>query len=419
MNLLEKFKQNSDVQIMSKDGLHIVKYKDLGVDWSNEDTRIARGIILNDLGEVVARPFDKFFNMNELVGRPEYTLEEQRLSMIDAGPIEVTDKRDGSLVIMFNHNGELKIASSGSLDGEYISIFKRAMSALWTKETYEFAEELSKKYTLLFEYTAPDNQVVIEYEEDKLALIGMRETATGRDFTMKEIKEITKGSGFEYAEVLSLESIEEIEEYLKNTPNIEGVVVLFTDTMKRVKIKTQEYFAKHKDVKGFALKREGLSSSQKSLFETMMLEGKEGDIEDLIAKFRGKEIFKDVVAEVDVLKSSIVNFMKDLDVIKKHNSFDVIEGQGYVELKNSESILGVPALVWFFVEKEISSFWKAQEDYEAIMKFVKGTVHKKLASTIKAEVGVVANYSSKISVGTFIDRIVDKKKIWRTVANLY
>src|SRR5579871_6918930 len=63
----------------------------------------SRGLIFNaTTGEVVARPFRKFFNYGE------------RLPLPGTSMVEVTEKVDGSLGILYREDGDYKIATRGS-----------------------------------------------------------------------------------------------------------------------------------------------------------------------------------------------------------------------------------------------------------------------------------------------------------------
>ena len=76
-------------------GLTLYKYSTKTVfegNW-NYHTSTARGLILDDNGKVIARPFSKFFNLNE---RPE-----TRLEVLPQETPELADKLDGSLIVCF------------------------------------------------------------------------------------------------------------------------------------------------------------------------------------------------------------------------------------------------------------------------------------------------------------------------------
>lgn len=71
----------------------------------NEITLLARGLIL-DVAErrVVATPFPKFFNLGE---RGDQSIPDL--------PFETFEKLDGSLIILFHHDGGWHTATKGSL----------------------------------------------------------------------------------------------------------------------------------------------------------------------------------------------------------------------------------------------------------------------------------------------------------------
>jgi RNA ligase len=78
------------------DGLRLFSYSDSCVydkGW-NDITMLARGVILDPGAKrVVATPFPKFFNVGE------------RMDSIPDLPFETFEKLDGSLIILFHHNG--------------------------------------------------------------------------------------------------------------------------------------------------------------------------------------------------------------------------------------------------------------------------------------------------------------------------
>src|SRR4028119_412849 len=71
----------------------------------NEVTLQCRGLILDEGGKVVARPFRKFFNLEEVDSLP-------------AEPFEVYEKLDGSLGILYWTGEQAFIATRGSFTSE-------------------------------------------------------------------------------------------------------------------------------------------------------------------------------------------------------------------------------------------------------------------------------------------------------------
>jgi len=75
-------------------------------------TLACRGLILDNEGNVIAKPFPKFFNYEELEGL------KFRESKIPNEPFEVFEKMDGSLGIVFNYDGKWHVATKGSFTSE-------------------------------------------------------------------------------------------------------------------------------------------------------------------------------------------------------------------------------------------------------------------------------------------------------------
>jgi len=71
----------------------------------DEITLMCRGLVTDDKGNIVARPFSKFFN-----------IEEDRHKATDE--FDVYEKMDGSLGIMFNYESTWIFASRGSFTSD-------------------------------------------------------------------------------------------------------------------------------------------------------------------------------------------------------------------------------------------------------------------------------------------------------------
>jgi RNA ligase len=77
--------------------------------WTPE-TIACRGLILDAEGLVVARPLDKFWNLDEH--------ESTRLGALPDGPMEITDKLDGSLIILRWDDDEPVCSTRGAFDSD-------------------------------------------------------------------------------------------------------------------------------------------------------------------------------------------------------------------------------------------------------------------------------------------------------------
>jgi RNA ligase len=199
----------------------------------NRVTRQCRGLIYRiDTGEVVARPFQKFFN---------YTEVEEPLDL-DAHVV-VTDKVDGSLGILYpaetNGRGRgFAIATRGSFESE------QALHAtgVWLDRYADDADQWVRPgLTYLFEIVYPQNRVVVDYgDRDDLVLLDVLETDTGASSSLNG--QGWRGPRVDVLPQLTLREALEAEP----RPGQEGLVVYFVDDGRRVKIKQDEYVALHR-----------------------------------------------------------------------------------------------------------------------------------------------------------------------------
>lgn len=201
-----------------------------------------RGLVTDEFGNVVSRPFPKFWNMSEH-GAGELPM---------SGDFLITTKMDGSLIIvsLWEHEGETyKIFNTrGSFTSE------QAIEAhILFNQLYPNAELLNG-YTYLFEYTSPTNRIVVTYDKPDLTLLAVVKTEkTGvfteeldiRDFANQfNIVDIHSSSG----NILDNEHFTQLQAL--NIPNEEGFVIKFTETNFRFKIKYENYCNLHKIFSG-------------------------------------------------------------------------------------------------------------------------------------------------------------------------
>ena len=187
--------------------------------WTPE-TLVCRGLILDQVGNVVARPFSKFFNY----GSPQ-------AASIPVEPFVVMEKMDGSLGILYYLDGQPRIATRGNFTSE------QAIEG--TAMIREHELERVDGVTALFEILYPANRIVVDYgDRRELILLAAICHKTGLD------KPLPRYSGpivprYGQLEIDSLAARQE--------RNREGFVVAFESGL-RVKIKFAEYVRLHKIV---------------------------------------------------------------------------------------------------------------------------------------------------------------------------
>lgn len=189
----------------------------------NHWTKTCRGLILDAQGMVTARPFHKFFNLDEHA--PEEIPNE---------PFEVFEKIDGSLGILYWIEDKPFIASRGSFDSEQAL---RANEILHRKYPHTFSA-LHRGRTYLFEIIYPENRIVVDYGgRRELVLLSILDTGTGQEYPLEDI-------GFPMAR--RYDGLRDLAQLHRQTmDNAEGYVVRFQNGF-RVKVKFEEYLRLHR-----------------------------------------------------------------------------------------------------------------------------------------------------------------------------
>lgn len=247
MNLLQQFKELDGVKVKKHEGLYICTYSNLGVDWNNELYRMARGIVLNRQGEVVARPYKKFFNYQELQNRDDLSEDTKLLSLWGDEEYVATEKIDGSLAIVFWNpiKNCISYATSSSLSSDLIDSIKDYIENK-SNINLLLLKNYAKECTLTFEYTSKNNKVVINYPKESVILHSIKETKTGREIPYNDLVNISNDLNVDLVKSYPLTK-EELLEKLETAEDLEGFVILFKSG-KRLKLKTNWYFERHRSV---------------------------------------------------------------------------------------------------------------------------------------------------------------------------
>lgn len=203
----------------------------------NHVTDKCRGLIVNGGGELVARGFEKFWNLND--SRHPETLME---NLPAAAPL-LTQKMDGSLGILYWHNGKPGIATRGSFSSEQA---EWATKWLRDREPDMEVEDWPDGHTPLFEIVYPANQIVVRYAFSGLVLLALVNVETGEEMSYESIDEWAHHNGTGWVRKFNKSLTECVAE---DDPNEEGYVASWprpNTTPLRVKIKYATYCRLHK-----------------------------------------------------------------------------------------------------------------------------------------------------------------------------
>jgi RNA ligase len=191
----------------------------------DEVTMQSRGLITTSDGTIIGRAFPKFFNIEEHTSLP---LE----------PFKVTEKMDGSLLIVTTYQGKVITATRGSFASEQAEMARTIIQKRYSAFTF------LPYYTYLFEVLYSGNRIVVDYgdmEDIVLLAVIHTETSTEHDIHdpawvhMWPFPVVRHYDGI--TDIATLKGLEE--------PNKEGFVIRFESGL-RVKAKFAEYVRLHK-----------------------------------------------------------------------------------------------------------------------------------------------------------------------------
>lgn len=226
------------------DNLKIASYTEKAVFdrvWTGT-TKNSRGLIFDtDTGDVVARPFPKFFNYGEPMA-PTLDLETE---------VWATDKMDGSLGIVYPApDGSVRVATRGSFASDQAIHATHVLDEKYSDWVRVWKHSPGSTVTPLVEIVYPENRIVCDYgETDDLVLLGWIEVETGTY--------IPPGYGdwdgprtesFDYRNLSQALSA-------SSRPGAEGMVLYIPEIHDWVKVKQEDYLELHRIVTELSARR--------------------------------------------------------------------------------------------------------------------------------------------------------------------
>lgn len=204
---------------VGEDGLRIYCYTEATTwEWHWDDyTRMARGLILDSEGNIVARPFPKFFNL----GEPSCPDLPQL-------PYSLWEKMDGSLGIFFYHEGQWRVSTKGSFSNLYTEF---ASDFVWSLDVFP------KEVTVLTEIVPEqDNMARVVKHTPGVYFLGAVDRDTGKDLPPEHYSRLWIGPTAQ----MDNRTIEDALSSTSKLSGTEGWVVRYSNGT-RVKIKTAWY----------------------------------------------------------------------------------------------------------------------------------------------------------------------------------
>lgn len=209
--------------------------------------RELRGILFFPNGMIMARRLHKFFNVGER--------DETQPHLIDLSqPHVILEKLDGSMITPVE-----------TLDG-YGWGTKMGLTdvagpvADWVKEHPNYLAfsqtQMQLGFTPIFEWCSRKQRIVVDYPEDRLVLIAIRNTVTGEYVSLAEMQRLAEQYGIDIVKTYpgSVQSLEHLLAETKDAQGIEGWIIRFADGH-MLKLKAEEYLRFHKTKESIALEK--------------------------------------------------------------------------------------------------------------------------------------------------------------------
>ena len=262
-NLLDDMIAKKYVNVSTLDGYGYKIYnysKSCTIDhvW-NDVTETCRGIITDKDDNIIARPFRKFYNYEEI---------EQK-NIIPDLPFKIYDKRDGSLGILYwTEEGIPMIATRGSFVSEQSIVATRILGELLKRKivgstdlTHDLASFVTMnrlengfdvrnvRYTLLFEIIYPGDRHAVDYgNEESITLIAIIDNETGGELQIEILSHI-----FDVVKEYDVKDWKTIRDKYDGD-NAEGFVVKFENNF-RMKLKYEQWFRKNALISGLSKRK--------------------------------------------------------------------------------------------------------------------------------------------------------------------
>lgn len=240
--------------------LYILNYSpatQIEFHWDKDTTMICRGLIVDNEWNVVARPFPKFFTVDQLttLRNSVHNLYGLKFKNMFDGSFRVFDKLDGSLGVLYPVGDKVAVATRGSFESEMAIRATKMLEDMGLGNRSKWfvnhsgKRDLFNYFTFMVEIIYPENQIVVNYgDEEKLVMLAVLGKNDGEDAWQMFEQMGQPVPGFELAK--EYDHIKSIDDFTEDEyDGREGYVLVFDNGL-RVKWKFNEYKRLHRIVTG-------------------------------------------------------------------------------------------------------------------------------------------------------------------------
>ena len=226
--------------LIGNEQVYLVQPIHIGAVWDGIND-IFRSSVWDMNGNLISASFKKFVNWGE---KPHIYPVPTNL----AGA-KLMEKVDGSTLIFSRWKGHTIIRTRGTVDarkqenGHEIDVLCQKYSKFI--EWLESSDSCDA--SVIFEWTSPTNQIVINYGfEPDMVLTAIVQHADYSYEPQQALDSFAKTWGLRRPQTYSYDSIEEMKSSVEAFKGVEGVCVYFHDDQKILKVKGSDYLYKHR-----------------------------------------------------------------------------------------------------------------------------------------------------------------------------
>lgn len=236
-DVLPHIEGRTDFIVAKKEGYSVIDYVYALQDSFDDPYRMeCRGLKFGEDGRILARPLHKFFNINER--------EDTQAHLLDfTEPHTIMEKMDGSMIHPAMVNGRVVFMTRMG----HTDVAIKAERHMTRAVEDACLTLLHWGYTPIFEWTAPDNRIVVRYDDSRLTLLAIRETVSGYYTTRQFCEAWGAEMGVDIVPVHNSgeRTGADFAAYARAVLGFEGFVVRFENGL-WVKAKGEDYVLKHK-----------------------------------------------------------------------------------------------------------------------------------------------------------------------------
>lgn len=296
-DIIDVIKNKTEFALFEREHFNLISYNIVSsetFDGPDADLlRECRGITFDKQGFILARPLHKFFNLNEK--------EETQVNRV---PIKlnhvIMNKMDGSMVFPIFITALNKFQLLTKRGMSEVAMIATEFAAKNPKFEKFFLHCMSLNVTPIFEYVGPYNKIVLDYKQEGLYLLALRNKFTGIYVLPSEMKKQADAFDIDCVDMYpATRNLKKFANDVKHMKDIEGFVLRFNNGL-MLKIKTEEYVIKHKSV--------DLIANERNLVK-LILEGNIDDLKSIVENDERKIVEK--------LEKNVYNYFVKMGELSK------------------------------------------------------------------------------------------------------